>query len=258
MSPPIAATRTNPTPNSTVTVTVKTRYTKGIDTTGWLHVKLEPSGVAAYVPEFVRVEIAKEADRTFFLIREGRYKGKLASLSKANAEKCLVDVKRGPGAKLVVKMGSGYQSVYSKPRRGSNNQLISTLTFAGKSATVTLDSDVDFTETNRASPLFGQVLHSKPLPKGTYKIMLPESAKGPEFTSFYRTSAGGFPGLKYDTVWFAIEYPKTYNSNFVHVGNLSEGCMTMYELEKWNPLYEYLISNRLDSEGKYVGTLTIE
>lgn len=32
----------------------------------------------------------------------------------------------------------------------------------------------------------------------------------------------------------------------------------MYELEKWNALYAYLISNRLDAEGKYVGTVTIE
>ncbi|MEJ7804691.1 MAG: hypothetical protein WKG03_02055 [Telluria sp.] len=63
---------------------------------------------------------------------------------------------------------------------------------------------------------------------------------------------------KYDTVWFAIEYAKTFNSNFVHVGNLSEGCVTMYELEKWNALYAYLISNRLDTEGKYVGSITIE
>lgn len=30
MSPPLAATRTNTTPNSLVTVPVKTRYTKGI------------------------------------------------------------------------------------------------------------------------------------------------------------------------------------------------------------------------------------
>jgi hypothetical protein len=258
MSPPIAATRTNTTPNSLVTVLIKTRYTKAADTTGWLHVKLEPSGAAAYVPEFVRVEISKEADRTFFLIREGRYKGKMASLSKANASKCLVDVKRGRGAKLVAKMGPGYQTLYSKPRKEANKQLISTLSFGGNSATITLDSDVDYRETNKASPYVGQILHSKPLPKGVYKIMSPEAAMDPSPTEFYRTHPGGNPDLKYDTVWFPIEYAKTYNSNFVHVGNLSEGCVTMYELEKWNALYAYLISNRLDGEGKYVGTITIE
>lgn len=198
MSPPIAATRTNPTPNSVVTIPVKTRYTKAADTTGWLHVKLEPSGAAAYVPEFVRVEIAKESDRTFFLIREGRYKGQMASLSNANAPKCLVDVKRGAGAKLVAKMGPGYQTLYSKPKNQTNKQLISTLSFGDNSATITLDSDVDYRETNRASPFWDQIRHSHPLPKGVYKILLQESAKESKFTAFYRTKPGGNPDLKYD------------------------------------------------------------
>lgn len=258
MSPPLAATRTNTTPNSLVTVPVTTRYTKGIDTTGWLHVKLEPSGEAGYLPEFVKVQISKVADRTFFLIREGRYKGRMASLKTENAAKCLVDVKRGAGAKLVAKMGTGYQKLYSKPKNETNKQLISTLAFDGKTATITLDSDVRFKETNRASPYWDQWLQSKPLPKGVYKILAPESAKDARFTGFYRSGPGGSPDLKYDTVWFAIEYAKTFNSNFVHVGNLSEGCVTMYELGKWNALYAYLISNRLDAEGKYVGSITIE
>ena len=258
MSAPNAATPTNATPNSVVKVPVKTRYTKAADSTGWLHVKLEPSGTAGFLPEFVKVQISKETDRTYFLIREGRYKGQMASLKKENATKCLVDVKRGAGAKLVAKMGSGYQELFSKPKNQTNKQLISTLTFDGKSATITLDSNVKFRETNKASPLFDQILQSKPLPKGVYKILAPESAKAANFTDFYRTRPGGEPDLKYDTVWFAIEYAATHNSNFVHVGNLSEGCVTMYELGKWNALYAYLISNRLDAEGKYVGKITIE
>ncbi len=256
MSPPIA--ETNTTANSVATVAVKTRYTKAIDSTGWLHVKLEPSGVAGFLPEFVKVQISKETDRTFFLIREGRYKGQMASLKKENAAKCLVDVKRGTGAKLVATMGKTYQTLYSKPKRDTNKQLISTLAFDGKTATVSLDSDVPFRETNKASPHFNQILQSKPLPKGVYKILAPESAKDSLMTGFYRTGDGGNPDLKYDTVWFAIEYAKTYNSNFVHVGNLSEGCVTVYELGKWNALYHYLISNRLDAEGKYVGSITIK
>ena len=258
MNSPIVATRTNTTPNSLVTVPVKTRYTKALDTTGWLHVKLEPSGKAGYLPEYVKVQISKEGDRTLFLIREGRYKGQMASLKTENAAKCLVDVKRGAGAKLVAKMGPGYKELYSKPKRETNKQLISTLSFDGKTATITLDSDVRFRETNTASPLHNQFLQSKPLPKGLYKILAPESAKSAGFTEFYRSGDGGDPNLKYDTVWFAIEYAKTHNSNFVHVGNLSEGCVTVYEIGKWNALYAYLISNRLDVEGKYVGTITIQ
>lgn len=170
MSPPLAATRTNTTPNSLVTVPVKTRYTKGIDTTGWLHVKLEPSGVAGFLPEYVKVQISKETDRTFFLIREGRYKGQMASLKTENAAKCLVHVKRGSGATLVAKLGKGYQTLYSKPKNETNKQLISTLAFDGKTATITLDSDVSFTETNRASPIYNQFCNLNHYPRASIKF----------------------------------------------------------------------------------------
>lgn len=64
--------------------------------------------------------------------------------------------------------------------------------------------------------------------------------------------------LKYVGVWFPIEYKPTYNSNFIHVGNVSHGCITCYQLDKWNDLYAYLIRHRLDKDGLYVGTLVIE
>jgi hypothetical protein len=108
------------------------------------------------------------------------------------------------------------------------------------------------------SPYRGQERQSKPLPKGTYKILAPQSPKLLGFTDNYRTGSGGYPELKFHTVWFPIEYAPTHNSNFVHVRNLSEGCATMYELPMWNPLYLYLIKNRSDQEGKYVGTVTIK
>lgn len=140
------------------------------------------------------------------------------------------------------------------------NQLLATLTFNGQSANITLDSDVDYRETNPLSPYYDQVRHSKPLPKGTYKILTPEAPKDRSMTAFYADPQypGAFPGLKYHTVWFAIEYEPTQNSNFVHVGNISEGCVTVHELAKWNALYAYLIANRVDKDGKYVGTITVQ
>lgn len=64
--------------------------------------------------------------------------------------------------------------------------------------------------------------------------------------------------MKYDTVWFPVEYAANYNSSFVHVGHLSEGCVTVYQIQKWNSVYLYLIKNRLDKAGKYVGILEIQ
>jgi hypothetical protein len=259
MTTALGSTTTNTREQSRTTVTIKTLFTKSIDESGWLLVKLEPGGQRVALCEFMKVAITKEDSRVHFLILEGRYKGKAASLSKENKAKCLVDVKRGSGAKLVAKIiGRKPQISVAKNDGKLYNQLWANLSFDGKTARITLDSDIDFLETNPLSPYRSQVRHSEPLPKGTYKIKTPEAAGREDFTRFYVTEPGGYPGLKYHTVWFPVDYAGNYNSSFVHVGNISEGCVTTYQLEMWNPLYLYLISNRLDPEGKYVGTVTIE
>jgi hypothetical protein len=239
-----------------VTVDVKTLYTKSIDESGWLLVKLA-SGEKVGIPEFVKVGVIKTDDRTHFVIFEGLYKGKKASLSVENAKKCLINTKRGNGAKLVAKIIGRKVTVSVIRNNEKRNQLWATLEFDGKKASVTLDSDVDYWEKNPELVKKPEIRHSKPLPEGTYKILAPSLQMNSANTGFYATHAAGFPGLKYHTAWFPIEYAPTKNSNFVHVGNLSEGCVTIYELFMWNPLYKYLISNRSDKEGKYVGTITI-
>uniref|UniRef100_UPI001B8C66D9 hypothetical protein n=1 Tax=Collimonas silvisoli TaxID=2825884 RepID=UPI001B8C66D9 len=80
MSKPIGTANTNTILRSHQKVTVKTHYTKAIDTTGWLRVKLEPSGESAYLCEYVKVTIMKEDARTHFMILEGPNRGKTASL----------------------------------------------------------------------------------------------------------------------------------------------------------------------------------
>lgn len=255
----IAAANTNAISGSIYPAIAKIAYTKSTDDSGWLMVRLEPSGERVAICEYTKTVVVKEDSRVHFLLLEGRYRKRTASLSKENAVRCLVAVPRGTGAKLVAEI-KGRKWELSVPRQDVKplHQLFATLTFDGKSAKVTLDSDVDFYETNPRSPRHQQVSHSKPLPRGTYKILAPEAPKHARNTEFYVHRAGGYPGLKYHTVWFPVEYAGNYNSSFVHVGNLSEGCVTTYELEMWNPLYLYLISNRLDPEGKYVGTITIK
>ena len=265
MSAPLATATTNTRTDSTYPATVVTRYTKSYDTTGWLKVQLEADlktkklATFAFLCEFVKVAMAgEEKGRAFFVIQEGEHRGRTASMKKENAAKCLVDVKRGKGATLIVIKGD-YKWLLSKPRKNQgHNQLVSTLEFDGHRAMITLDSDIPYTERNPLSRFNGQQRHSKPLPPGYYRIMAPQSAKDDSMTSFYVTAPGGNPDLKYHTVWFPIEYAANDNSNFVHVGNVSEGCVTMYDLTQWNALYHYLISNRSDAEGTYVGSVTIK
>jgi hypothetical protein len=243
--------------NSVVPGSPRTAYTKSLDSSGWLRIKLEPSGAEGYLCDFVKVSIIKEDARTYFTILEGFLAGKMASLSKLNAGKCLGNATRGSGANVTVTMGRREWWV-SKPRRNEGkNQLSAKLAFNGLNATITLDSDVDYRESNPLSPNYNRTVHSKPLPRGTYHIMVPEIPKDASMTGFYASGPDGYPNLQHHTVWFPIEYAATHNSSFIHVGNLSEGCVTIYELRMWNPLYSYLISNRLDTKGKYVGRITI-
>ncbi|OCG71840.1 hypothetical protein A9G41_01990 [Gilliamella sp. Nev5-1] len=253
----VFANTTNNVENIVTTVTVKHFYTKSIDTSGWLKVKLDPSNKFAFLCDYTKVIIQKvENDRTYFLIKEGRYANNIASLSNKNAIKCLIDCSRGTGATLTVTNLKRKKEI-SIIRKQELNQLFADLSFNGNKARITIDSDVDYVETNPLSPYYRQILHSKPLPNGTYNILAPFTAGDKESTDYYRTDPNGYKALAYDTVWFPIEYAPTYNSNFVHVGNLSEGCITCYEIQKWNDLYQYLISNRSDSDGKYVGKLII-
>jgi hypothetical protein len=61
-------------------------------------------------------------------------------------------------------------------------------------------------------------------------------------------------------VWFPIGLSgaPTNSSRYIHVGHLSEGCVTVHDLPKWSALYTYLISHRIPgSTGKQVGWLKV-
>lgn len=247
---------TNTRQRSTQTAVYQTKYTKSPDISGWLMVKNSSTNESIYLCEYTQVLIQRvSGGYTFFLIKDGHYKNIVAKMSTSNADKYLISFTRGNGATLRVSV-RGRKNELSNIRNERLNQLFSILTFNGKTARITIDSDVTYKETNRNSPDYGKVKKSKPLPYGRYKIMIPDFAKDQNMTSFYRTSRNGFSGLKYDRVWFPIEYAPTHNSNFVHVGHLSEGCITCYEIPKWNDIYDYLIKNRT-SDG-YIGELIIE
>lgn len=259
--------RTNQQANSQQVAKGKVRYAKSVDATGWLWVKLypykNPKTDDVYLCEFTKVLLLnapkglEKSGKTFFKILEGPYARKIATLSNGNVGKCLIQTTRLLGAKLDVKI-IARTKMFSKPRGEEYNQLMAIMHFNGKKTYITLDSQVLYHETNRNSPNYGTVQNSNPLPIGTYKIRTPEYPKEKEMTSFYRTSNGGYPDLKYDTVWFPVEYSANQNSSFVHVGHLSDGCVTVYQIQNWNSIYSYLIKNRLDEAGEYVGILEIQ
>ncbi|WP_241492113.1 hypothetical protein [Pseudomonas sp. TTU2014-080ASC] len=77
-------------------------------------------------------------------------------------------------------------------------------------------------------------------------------------TSGYRAAHPG--QIRCTDVWFpiALQGTTTNSSRYIHIGHLSEGCVTFYELLKWNAIYDYLINKReRGNNGKFIGDLIV-
>jgi hypothetical protein len=221
------------------------KYTKRGDDTGWLRVRLSSPARDVFLCEYTKVEISREeGGRVFFLIAEGNtdHVGKEASLRKQNADIFLKDTAPGGPATMEVSYTGAPAEEVSR-FKGRLKQQWAQATFNRAHAQVTLNSVWDGTYT--------------PIPAGNHKIMAPDVSHANISTAGYRSAT---PGLRCTDVWFPIELSgsRGNSSRYIHVGHLSEGCVTVHELTAWNSVYDYLISHRLPgNNGKYVGNLTV-
>ncbi len=220
------------------------KYTRRAESTGWLSVKLTKTGSLTSLCEYTKVEIQREeAGRTYFKIMDGYISvGEEASLAKANAALFLNAAGPGGAASLSVEYDGEPVEVIS-PFKGKLKQQWATLTFNGQTARVTLNSVWDGRFT--------------PLAAGTHNILAPDYAHANISTGGY---ASATPGMVGNNTWFPIGLGASMqnSSRYVHVGHLSDGCVTVYELGKWSAVYNYLISHRAPgSAGKLIGRLTV-
>ena len=215
-----------------------TKESDGTDS-GWLRVRLDNSKSASLC-ERTKIQITNSKEgRTYFKVMDGSFKGKLASLTDGNAKLYLSGEKpiiSSSGAVIEV-IYSGEKRIISSAIRGNVEQTPARLSFMGSTATVSLT-------TIGADSL-------NPLPEGTYNILLPDVPHNKDYTEQYKPA---YPALKCHQVWFPIEYQT--NNRYVHVGAISEGCVTVLDLKSWNKIYDYLISHR-QTDLRYVGKLII-
>jgi hypothetical protein len=223
----------------------RVKYTRRADDSGWLAVLLSASRQLGFLCEYTRVEIMNEiAGRLHFRISDGNsdHVGKEASLKKENADKFLVDGPPGGPASMQVQY-NGAPTEEVSPFKGLLKQQWATADFGRNHAQVTLNSVWDTTYT--------------PIPAGTHMIMAPDQSHANISTSGYRSAT---PGLRCTDVWFPIQVAGTPGNSgrYVHVGHLSEGCVTVHELVKWDAVYDYLIASRVPGpDGKFVGNLIV-
>jgi hypothetical protein len=220
------------------------KYTRKAEANGWLTVRLTKTNALTSLPEHTKVEIqCGNAGRTYFKIMDGYISaGEEASLTSANAATYLSSVAPGGAASISVEYEGEPVEVRS-PFKGVLKQQWLKLRFNGQLARVTLNS------------VWNEIC--TPIAVGTHTILAPDYSHAGIDTSGY---VGATPGMVGNNTWFPIGIDNSMqnSSRYVHVGHLSEGCITVYELEKWAALYTYLISHRVpESAGKRIGQVVV-
>jgi hypothetical protein len=219
-------------------------FTRRAEDSGWLSVRLSRTSQLASLCEYTRVNVIREnSGRTYFTIVDGLIAvGEEGSLTTANAARYLSTV--GPGSAVtVVVTYAGAPAEEISPFKGRLKQQWATLSFGGQTATVTLNSVWD-----------GRF---QPIPPGMHAILAPDYSHKTISTAGYAAATDGMVG---NDVWFPIGLhgSSSNSSRYIHVGHLSEGCVTVHQLEKWTAIYEFLISHRVpNSAGKRIGSLEV-
>jgi hypothetical protein len=208
---------------------------------GWLSVQKEDGKLQGLCAN-TEVEVYKRAKgRTHLKVLEGASKGLLGNLGDENARRYLTKSRPVQGAAMLTLSSQRLVSPWhSKAKKQDFEQHLAVMTYGRRSVTVTLNTSYP----KQKSPYTS-------IPNGEYNLRVPDFPHAEDYTSEYRRVA---PTLKYDRVWFPVEYDN--NSRYVHVGNVSHGCVTVVELERWAEVYEYLIKHRLPG-GQYVGKLVV-
>lgn len=95
-----------------------------------------------------------------------------------------------------------------------------------------------------------------PIAIGWHFIMAPIRSHANISTEGYAKSARAIC----TDIWFPTRLAgqSAASSRYIHIGYLSEGCVTVYELTKWNAIYDYLINHRMTEHGvKLIGQLIV-
>jgi len=206
---------------------------------GWLEARSETTHLLVPLAKYTGVQVTGVVNgRTIFKVMDGPRKGSVLSLTEANAKIYLGSKapSRTP-AELQVSYGKYVAGWHSAARNQDLDQQMATLTVGAIHARVTMN-------TNWGGSFF-------PLPPGDYDVLVPDAPHNANMTRYYRQAS---PKLIYDQVWFPIRFGD--NSRYVHIGNISDGCVTVIDMDLWGDIHEALISHR-SADGNSVAKLVV-
>ena len=216
------------------------RYVNEIGSDGWLQVRSEATHALIPLAKYTAVRVDDAAgDRTTFTVVDGPQAGKRMSVTTSNAKRYLGT--RPPArslARIEVTYGAYVPKWHSVARSQDLDQQMATLKIDGMSVQVTMN-------TNWGGSFY-------PLPAGEYDVLVPDGPHNANMTHYYRNT---YKALVYDQVWFPIKYKD--NSRFVHIGNVSDGCVTVLDMNQWAAIHEAIISHR-SPDGSSVAKLVVK
>ena len=200
-------------------------YVDKIGNNGWLDFLYE--NVRVSLPQHTKLQILKEEGAyTLFKVMNGNAQilinGKNIFLKGKAVRLSTKNIDKLTTKKPYIANGASLILTYS-----NNFQSKANLIFNNKNIEVIFDKPIQTTNI-------------------IYKIFAPDFPH--HYSNHYAEQT------KYYGVWFAIEYGD--NSRYIHTGRVSDGCVTVPP-QHWEALYEYLISNQLSQNDKYVGTIQI-
>lgn len=217
---------------------------------GWVYA-LNSSGSRIPLCEYTKIKLLeKKEGRVYFLVLDGNGEevGNKLSMKEEGAKLYLRKDTREEGITIEVQDYNWQEYVYSVQRNEYLIQFSGEIRCFGMKISITLASILD-----------GIPKVYNPLPEGDYNLLAPDYPHTGLYSRFYRPDPN--QGM-FDLVWFPIEYDN--NSRYLHMGHLSEGCVTVTNIKEWEALYHKIIRCRSDGDatdkvggGKYVGKLIV-
>ena len=183
---------------------------------GWLAVKPDDGAANVSLPSFLKVKFTGRANgRDGVTVMEGAISGLMASVRTKSETE------------------SYFRSLptYLPPVRAKFSRGAERLTIGSKS--------------------YRAISNSKPIANGIHPIQIPDFPH--DIAKPYVTTTN-----PYAMSWFYLGQGNAVpgkNANYLHCGSISEGCITVKELDKWTEIYNELILRR---EGpRNVGTIEV-
>jgi hypothetical protein len=179
---------------------------------GWLTV-LNSKGMKVSLPNYLNVNVYEtKKGREFFEVREGPLFGQKFS--------------------VIIKNNNSFIEKLSYPYKKGTK-----LTFHSKSKKLFI-KDKEYKAISGVDVFF-DFLYTNTISKGTYDIQIPDAP--------HKGGQNYLNKSKFAVTWFRLGEGQK-DDRYLHCGARSAGCITVIDVDKWDEIYDILITSRKNKD----------